>query len=172
MVTFQFLMVVAEGEVFQVYAQDRIQLLHPRTRLVLRMRFYKGFSHFFPHEKSARLGPYSGSELSADFSPSTPAAHGDFWVDEAPAAHLADIVLESNMWRDEAGFVWIRMSANPSRWHLLQKSAVHWDDPGMRLLLPGCWEVPSCSEANRAAAGFQVVSCLSLCNDRSWVACS
>ena len=39
MLTFQFLKVVVEGEVFSVYAKIRIQLLDPRTRLVLRMRF-------------------------------------------------------------------------------------------------------------------------------------
>ena len=39
------------------------------------------FSHFHPHEKSAALGPHSGSELSADFTSSTPAAHVDSWVD-------------------------------------------------------------------------------------------
>ena len=41
--TFQFLMVVtvvAEEEVCKVYAQDRIQLLHSRNRLVLRMRLF------------------------------------------------------------------------------------------------------------------------------------
>ena len=61
----------------------------------------------------------------------TPAAHhGCFFADDAPAAHLADIVLESNMWRDEAGHVWMHMSANPSRWYLLQNPTVHWDEPG------------------------------------------
>ena len=33
------------------------------------------FSHFSPSEKCAMLGPHSGSELSADFTPSTPTAH-------------------------------------------------------------------------------------------------
>ena len=33
------------------------------------------FSHFSPKEKSAKQGPHSGSELSADFNPSTLSAH-------------------------------------------------------------------------------------------------
>ena len=66
--TFQFLMVVAVGtvgEVFKVYARDRLQRLHLRTHLALRIRLYRGFSHFSPSEKNARLGPHSRSELAA-----------------------------------------------------------------------------------------------------------
>ena len=80
--TFQFLLVVVVGEVFKIYALDRFQkrfveqftwtirfrvlevfkvsfrdrlpLLHPRTRLVLRMRLSEGFSQFFSKlERSA-----------------------------------------------------------------------------------------------------------------------
>ena len=43
------------GEVFSVHAQTRIQLLHPRT-LVLRMRLFQGFSHFFPGDKKCDVG--------------------------------------------------------------------------------------------------------------------
>ena len=57
-------------EVPKVDAQDRFLLLHPLTHLVLRMRFLQGVSHFSPSEQSARVGPHSGSELSADFTPS------------------------------------------------------------------------------------------------------
>ena len=35
---------------------------------------FQGFFSFFPAEKGARLGPHSGSELSADFTSSTPPA--------------------------------------------------------------------------------------------------
>ena len=73
--TFQFLKIVVEVEVFSVYAQIRIQLLHPRTRLVLRMSFLQGVFALFPRGKSARLGPHSGSELIADFTSWT-RAHG------------------------------------------------------------------------------------------------
>ena len=63
--------------------------------------------------RSSRL--HSGSELSADFTPSTPAAHhDDFWVDEAPAPRLADIVLQPNVWRDEAEYTWIHLADHPS----------------------------------------------------------
>ena len=41
----------------------------------------EAFTWFFPtfpqSQKSARLGPHSGSELGADFNPRTPAAYGD-----------------------------------------------------------------------------------------------
>ena len=48
---FQFLEVVVEEEVFSFYAKIRIQLLHPRTRLVLRMRFLKEFFALFSGRK-------------------------------------------------------------------------------------------------------------------------
>ena len=81
--TFQFRVV----EVFKTLALDRLQQLHPRTRMVLRMRFLQGVSHFSPCEKSAKLGPHLGSELSADVTPSTPAAYENsdgppMWYDE------------------------------------------------------------------------------------------
>ena len=56
--------------------------------------------------------------------------HGGFFVDEAPDEALADTVLEPNMWRDEAVYVWMHFSSNPSRWYLLQNSAVYLDDLG------------------------------------------
>ena len=52
--TFQFFMVVAEGEVFKVYAKDRIQLLHPRTRLVPWMRLLQGVFALFTQVKKVR----------------------------------------------------------------------------------------------------------------------
>ena len=44
-----------------------------------------GFSHFSQREKSAGLGPHSGSELSADFIPSTLSAH------QMPPEQLVDV---------------------------------------------------------------------------------
>ena len=44
-----------------------------------------GFSHFSPKEKSAMQGPHSGSELSADFNPSTLSAH------QMPPEQLVDV---------------------------------------------------------------------------------
>ena len=38
------------------------------------MSRFKGFFALFPWEKSAGLGPHSGSELGANFNPWTPAA--------------------------------------------------------------------------------------------------
>ena len=40
-----------------------------------------GFSHFSPVEKCAGLGPHSGSELGADFTPWTPAAYAESMED-------------------------------------------------------------------------------------------
>ena len=54
------------------------------------MTLLQVFSHFSPKQKNARLAPHSGSELSADFTPSTPPAQQqstspamerDTWVD-------------------------------------------------------------------------------------------
>ena len=47
---FQFLVV----EVFKVLARDRFHQLHPRTRLVLRMRLLHVFFALFPVRKKVR----------------------------------------------------------------------------------------------------------------------
>ena len=89
--TFQFHVV----EVFKVLVMDRVQLLHPLTHVTLRMRHPLPLPPPLPKkknkkQKSARLGPHSGSELSADFSSSTlsaqqqstsPAMERETWVD-------------------------------------------------------------------------------------------
>ena len=78
MLTLQFLKVVAGREVFSVFAQTRIQLLHPHALFAVDEPFQGFFfSHFSPEEKSAGLGPHSGSELGADFNPWTPAAYAE-----------------------------------------------------------------------------------------------
>ena len=59
-------------EVFKVLARDRLQVLHPRTRLVSQMRLLLVFVSHFLQKKSAKLGPHSRSELSADFTSPTP----------------------------------------------------------------------------------------------------
>ena len=74
-----------------------------------------GFSHFSPSEKSAKLGPHSGSELSADFTPSSPAACVD--ADGTPTVD------------DEAGNT--RWQSCSGRWYLLGSNrTVCWDAPG------------------------------------------
>ena len=122
--TFQF----REVEVFLVFAQDRIQqrLVDPNT-LTFQFREVEvflvylrpgqvstasfshspgdvdeallGFFELFPKIKSAKIGPRSGSELSADFSSST------------PASHLAHVYLGPLLWRDEAGFEWVQKAS-------------------------------------------------------------
>ena len=56
-------------EVFKVSSRDTLLLLHPSTRLVLRMRLLQGFSALFTKLKSAGL-------VAADSSPSTRRAYG------------------------------------------------------------------------------------------------
>ena len=57
---------------------DKFLLLHPRiTPGAVDEAFQVGFRTFPQSQKSARLGPHSGSELGADFNPWTPAACGD-----------------------------------------------------------------------------------------------
>ena len=63
---------------------DRVQQpLH--LTLVLLMALGKGFFALFPEGKSAGQGPHSGSELSADFNPSTLTAH------QMPPEQLVDV---------------------------------------------------------------------------------
>ena len=64
-------------EAFKILVPDRVQWLRPflhTFQLVPWTSRFTGFSHFSPPEKSAKLGPHSGSELSADFISSTPSA--------------------------------------------------------------------------------------------------
>ena len=136
------------------------------------MRLLQGMSHFSPiFSKSAKISSKQGSELGADFTP---------WT---PAAHLAHVDLGQCMWRDEAGFVrWLL--ACGSGWTLQQCTVMIEGDEFLGIAMGcGCfflvagrrawyWRVrlsglPSSSEANRAV-GFPVVSFPSLCNDRYW----
>ena len=127
---FQFLKVVVVGEVFSVYAQTRIQLLHPRT-LLLRMRFSTVFSHFFSGEKSATLGPHSGSELSADFTSWRLAAYGVPMVPE-PVLEVESEEEYLVTRTDEFCRWWSRSEVYPGRWFLYDTShgVVWWDEPG------------------------------------------
>ena len=72
------------------------------------------FRTFFRSGKSARLGPHSGSELSADFTPSTPAAYVD---STGPS-----------MWVDDAGLTWWQSASG--RWYLDRDPSIWWDAPG------------------------------------------
>ena len=99
---FQFLMVVAEGEVLKIFGQDRIQLLHPRTRLGLH-----GFFALFAGGKKCEVGPDSMSELSADFTSWTPAACGVPMVPE-PVLEAEFEEEDLDKWVDEFGRWWSR----------------------------------------------------------------
>ena len=74
----------------------------------------EAFFRTFPQsQKSARLGPHSGSEMSADFTSSTPAAHVDHWV--------------------EGDDVWIRIdSVHGPFWNWLLSDHVQWHPPWER----------------------------------------
>ena len=61
------------------------------------------FFRTFPQkEKSAKIGPHSGSGLSADFSSST------------PVAQLASPFLRDGFWEDDAGGTWMQLPSG--RW--------------------------------------------------------
>ena len=72
-------------EASKIFAHYRVHPLLRTFQLVflkLWMSLLKGFFALFPKsKKSAKLGSHSGSELLAESSPSTPAAHVDSWVD-------------------------------------------------------------------------------------------
>ena len=73
----------------------------------------KGFFALFPNGKSAKIGPHSGSELSADFTPSTPAAY--FSEDRF-------------FYHEDDTKVWLKMESG--RWKLLcSEPVVYRDDP-------------------------------------------
>ena len=76
--------------------------------------FKGGFRTFSRPEKSATFGPHSGSELSADFTPSTPAACVDS--------------IGPLTWVDDAGFAW--WQSESGRWFLDRDPSIWWDAPG------------------------------------------
>ena len=68
------------GVRLQGFPQNRVQRLRPFLRtfqLVPWMSRFHGFLALFPAEKSAKIGPHSGSELGADFTSSTSSAQLD-----------------------------------------------------------------------------------------------
>ena len=80
----------------------------------------QGFSHFCPDGKtSARLGPRSGSELAADFTPWTPAACGVSMVpeeDEPEPVLVAEFEEQDlDKWVGEFGRRWFRSEVYPGR---------------------------------------------------------
>ena len=102
------------------------------------------FSHFSLVDKSATLGPRSGSELlsesspstlgselSADFTSWTPAAYG---VPMVPEPVLEVESEEEYLYKrvDEFGRWWYRSEVCPGRWFLCDTSdgVVWWDEPG------------------------------------------
>ena len=65
-------------------------------------------------EQLVEVGPHSGSELSADFTPSTPAA---YVVSDGPPT-----------WIDGAGLTWWQSASG--RWYLGRDPSMWWDAPG------------------------------------------
>ena len=72
------------------------------------------FRTFFRSGKSAGHGPHLGSELGADFTPSTPAPYED--GDMLPT------------WIDDEGFTW--WQSESGRWYKARDPSIWWDDPG------------------------------------------
>ena len=100
---------------------------------------FTGFFRTFPQiQKSAKLGPPSGSELPAESSPSTWRACVVPMVPEEDESEPeteseSEVEEDSEIWVDEAGRQWMRTAAFPGRWYLLGTSfdgAIWWDEPG------------------------------------------
>ena len=86
----------------------------------------EGFFALFPERKSAKVGPHSGSELSADFDPSTLSAH-----QMAPGSST---VLGSQDERtemvDDNGHAWVRLdTARGSFWQNPDTGHQQWRPP-------------------------------------------
>ena len=75
---------------------------------------YGGIRTFSRPGKSAKLGPHSGSELGADFTPSTPALYVD--GDMPPT------------WIDGDGLTWWQSASG--RWYKARDPSIWWDAPG------------------------------------------
>ena len=81
--------------------------------------FYGFFPHFSPAEKSAKLGPHSLSELSADFISSTPSA--------CEVHHFSE---DGNFYHENDQKPWIRLPSG--LWYLLCSEPEEYrDDPGV-----------------------------------------
>ena len=85
--------------------------------------FPGGFRTFSRGQKSATLGPHSGSELSADFTSWTPAACGVPMVPEPVLeVEAEEEYLVTRM--DEYGRWWYRSEVHPGRWFLRDTDGV------------------------------------------------
>ena len=157
---FQFLKVVVVGEVFLVYAQTRIQLLHPRT-LLLRMRFSRGVSHFFPRGGKCDVGSTLGvgTECGLYFT-----AYGVPMVPE-PVLEVEseEEYLVTGM--DECGRWWSRSEVCVGRWFLRDTShgVVWWDEPGWG------WRGFKFWEFLPVVVQRQVLGCSSSCVSLLWL---
>ena len=85
----------------------------------------KGFFGLFPElKKSPKVSPHSGSELSADFNPSTLSAH-----QMAPSGLLWSQDECSEM-VDDNGHAWVRLdTARGSLWQNLDTGHQQWRPP-------------------------------------------
>ena len=81
------------------------------------------FSHFSPKEKSAKIGPHSGSELSANFNSSTLSAH-QMALGTSTALGSQD---ERTEMVDDIGHAWVRLdTAQCSLWQNLDTGHQQW----------------------------------------------
>ena len=108
-------------EAFKIFFQDKVHPLLLTIQLVpydaLDAPWLWGFSHFSPAEKSAKMGPHSGSELSAEFISSTPSAY--------EKGHFSE---DGNFFFEEDQKTWMRLPSG--RWYLLRSEPEEYrDDP-------------------------------------------
>ena len=135
---------VAEQNVDIPVPRGGLQIKVPQRffQIFVETQFQGGFRTFLRRKKGAPIASQLGSQLGADSSSSTPAAHhDDFWV-------------------DEAGGLWMRLPSG--RWTLLGSDEhVFWDEPseGSYGLLGDRWGATASScwvEASVALASVRL----------------
>ena len=81
------------------------------------------------------MGPYSGSDLLPESSPSTRRAYAVPMVPEvaAPVLEVDSEDEDPDRWRDKLGRLWMRSALNPRKWYLLGTGLdvdIVWEEPG------------------------------------------
>ena len=140
--TFQFCVVGGGGgvaEVFKVLVQRVSSSSSSHSPGAVDERFTGFFSHFSPKQKSARLGPHSGSELPPRAEPihaPSPCRAHVAEEDEPVTGSESEVEEDCDLWWDEAGRQWTRTAAFP--WEVvLAWNRLRWGDLVGRARGPG-----------------------------------
>ena len=92
----------------------------------------RGFSHFSPKEKSAKIDRELTAGVIGQSSSWPPAAYAVPMVSEvaAPVLEVDSVDEDPIYWRDELGRLWERSAYNPRKWHLYLDADIVWEEPG------------------------------------------